>query len=639
MTTLALDIDPLTRPPDVDMVLPGSKSITNRALVAAALAKGCSTLSNVLIAEDTLAMIDCLRAFGIAIDVEVAARRATVIGGGPVAPAGDLWVRQSGTTARFVLPLASLCSGNVVVDGAEQIRGRPQHDLLRALGHIGVVVEPLGAAGHLPVRVTGSAAVGGTVSVPGDVSSQFVSGLLLSAPAMPDGLVLELTGDVVSKPYIDLTVAIMAKFGANVEVSDNRYVVASTGYKACDLEIEPDASTASYFFAAAAVAGGRVGVLGLGSESLQGDAAFVDVLEAMGAQVSRSAGRTEVRGPDMLSGIEVSMSDISDTAPTLAAIAPFASGTVRATGIGFIRHKESDRIGDVVAELRNVGADAEEDSDGFVVRPKAPHAGTVDSHDDHRLAMAFTVLGLVTPGVSVRDPYCVSKTFPEFYDAVDHLRSAGDAELAVLALDGPAGSGKSTVAKAVAARLGLEYLDTGAMYRGVTWAALAAQIELGDDMRVADLARRVELDIGVDVVLVDGADATDGIRERDVDANVSQVAANSGVRAAMRRQQRAWARRRGGGVLEGRDIGSVVFPSARLKVYVTASLEERARRRAAQSGVPHDELLHTMQERDRLDSSRSDSPLTESLDAVVVDTTDMSIDDVVDHIAELFDAG
>ncbi|MFV2039732.1 MAG: 3-phosphoshikimate 1-carboxyvinyltransferase [Acidimicrobiales bacterium] len=638
MTVRSLAIDPLVRPPDAVIRLPGSKSITNRTLVVSALAQGTSLLANALIADDTEAMIDCLRGLGADIEVDRALSTILVHGtGGRLTARADLWVRQSGTTARFVLPLAAMAPGEITVDGDDQIRSRPQDDLLTALVDLGASVTLAGEPGRLPVTLLDSPLSGDRVTVPGNVSSQFMSGLLLAAPLMERGLTVEFSGAVVSMPYVLMTVDIMRRFGADVGVADNRtFVVHPTGYLAHDLAIEPDASTASYFFAAAAVSQGRVEVSGLGSASVQGDLGFVDVLRQMGAVVTSTATSTEVRGPAKLTGVDVSLTSLSDTAPTLAAIAPFATGPVRVHGIGFVRAKESDRIAAVVTELQRLGIDATDDGDGFSVLPGAPQPATVQTYGDHRIAMAFTVLGLMAPGVRIANPQCVAKTFPEFFDTVDALRAVADAELAVLALDGPAGSGKSTVARLVAERLGLEYLDTGAMYRSVTLAAIEAGIDPGDEVSVADVARQVEIDVGLTAVLIDGTDATDAIRSATVNANVSQVSANPAVRAAMRRQQRAWARRRGGGVLEGRDIGTVVFPAARLKVYITASLEERARRRAGESGVPVEDLMTSLRTRDHLDSNRVDSPLAEAHDAVVLDTTGMSIEDVVDEVVVMF---
>jgi 3-phosphoshikimate 1-carboxyvinyltransferase len=633
-----LEIDPVTAPPDVDIRLPGSKSITNRALVAAALADGTSTLSGVLFAEDTLAMMDCLALLGVGIEADppTATVKVTGVAGRPQLPAEPLWVRQSGTTARFIVPVAALAPGSVRVDGDDQIRSRPQADLFDALSALGGRVE--GSGGRLPATIVGGSLSGGHVRVHGDTSSQFASALMLVAPALDTELVVELVGELVSAPYLEMTAEVMRAFGAEVSVERGRaFAVSPKPYEARRYTIEPDASTASYFFAAAAVTGGRVAVPGLGSGSLQGDARFVDVLEAMGASVSRSDECTEVRGADVLDGIEVDMADISDTAPTLGAIAPLAKDPVRVTGIGFIRNKESDRVAAVVEALGAVGASATEDADGFTVSPGAVSGGVVVTRDDHRTAMAFTILGLATPGVVIDDPGCVSKTFPGFFDAIDELRARGDANMRVLAIDGPAGSGKSTVAKALTVRLGLEYLDTGAMYRSVTQAALERDIDATNVLEIGALARHIEIDVGRERVLIDGADRTAEIRSPAVEALVSVVAANPAVREALRRQQRAWTRRRGGGILEGRDIGSVVFPSAMLKVYVTASPEERARRRSGQSGVPEADMLREIRRRDHLDSSRTDSPLRVGDGDEVIDTTGMTIDDVVETIARRFE--
>lgn len=641
MKARPLRIDPLTRPPDAQVVVPGSKSITNRALVTAGLATGISRLSGVLLAEDTWAMIDCIRGLGAVVDVDELGRQVTVTGtaGRPVGGGATLDVRQSGTTARFVLPLAALAEGGAVVDGDDQMRARPQADLVEALASLGARIESVSAQHSLPLRILQSPLRSGVVRVPGDVSSQFVSALLLAAPAIEGGLTIELTGDPVSAPYVAMTVAVMRAFGATVDTTDHRlFSVAGGGYDGTDYAIEPDASAASYFFAAAAVSGGRVAIDGLGTDSLQGDLGFVQVLASMGAEVTQTPTHTEVSGSGVLRGATVDLRDLSDTAPTLAAIAPLATSPVTATGIGFIRRKESDRIAAVVTELRRLGVEATDDGDGFTVTPGPVTPTAVATYDDHRIAMAFTVLGLVVPGIEISDPQCVAKTFVDYFDVVDVLRAAGDRDLAVLAIDGPAGSGKSTVARLAAARLGLEYLDTGAMYRSVTLAALDREVPLTDLAAVGTLARHVEIDVGIDRVTIDDHDVTAEIRSERVNDAVSVVAANPSVRAAMRRQQRAWARRRGGGVMEGRDIGSVVFPQARLKVYVTASIEERARRRAEESGVAISEVVANLRERDHLDSSRSDSPLTEASGATTVDTTGLSIDQVVDRVVELFGA-
>jgi 3-phosphoshikimate 1-carboxyvinyltransferase len=274
------------------------------------------------------------------------------------------------------------------------------------------------------VEVEGGTLAGGEVGVRGDVSSQYLSGLLLAGPAMPSGLVVRLVGDLVSQPYVALTVAVMEAFGAEVGQPDDRtWSVEPQAYVATTYEIEPDASAASYVFAAAALAGGSVTVDGLGTDTRQGDLAFVDLLERMGATVERRATSTTVTGSGALRGVDADMAHLSDTAQTLAVVAAFAEGPTRVTGIGFIRGKETDRLGAVVAELRRLGIDAVEEPDGFVVQPGAIRPATVQTYDDHRMAMSFALAGLCAPGVQIADPGCVRKTFPGYWDLLDELRS------------------------------------------------------------------------------------------------------------------------------------------------------------------------------------------------------------------------
>lgn len=419
-------VAPVIPPLDVVVTLPGSKSITNRALVCAALAEGTSELTNVLYADDTEAMVEGLRAVGVAIEADWPGGRVTVTGtaGRPIGDAALIDARLSGTTSRFLLPLAGLGEGLRRVDAANRMRERPVGEAIDAVRTLGATVRDVGAPGHLPVEVEGGTLAGGEVRVRGDVSSQFLSGLLLSGPAMPAGLVVHLEGDLVSQPYVALTVAVMSAFGIRVERPDDRtWVVTAQPYVAAGYDIEPDASAASYVFAAAAILDGRVTVTGLGAASLQGDLGFVDVLERMGASVERSATSTTVIGSGALRGIDVDMAQISDTAQTLAVVAAFADGPTRITGIGFIRAKETDRIGATVAELRRLGIDALEEADGLVVHPGTMRPVAVQTYGDHRMAMAFAVAGLRVPGIQIADPGCVVKTFPGFWRLLDELRS------------------------------------------------------------------------------------------------------------------------------------------------------------------------------------------------------------------------
>ncbi len=422
MASATLPIIPLDRPPDRTVRVPGSKSHTNRALVCAALADGSSVLDGVLFADDTEAMLGALQALGVELSIDRAAKRVTVGGSGWLTDRKDaataVDVRQSGTTGRFLLPVLALASGHFVLDGDEQLRARPFEQLAEAVGSLGGRIEGT----ELPLTVNGGGLRGGSVIVSGSVSSQFLSALLLAAPLADSDVIIEVDDELVSMPYVHLTLATMADFGARVVVDGNRFVVQATGYRPADVAIEPDASAASYFFAAAAITGGRITVEGLGEDTIQGDLGFVDVLAAMGATVERSASSTTVRGPSLLRGVEVDMADISDTAQTLAAVAPFASSPTTVTGIDFIRRKETDRIRAVVDQLQNLGIEATEDDDGFTIQPGRPRPGVVHTYDDHRMAMSFALLGLVHPGIVIDNPGCVAKTFPDYFEVLDTLR-------------------------------------------------------------------------------------------------------------------------------------------------------------------------------------------------------------------------
>jgi 3-phosphoshikimate 1-carboxyvinyltransferase len=411
----ALAVEPLTRRPDATVGIPGSKSLTNRALVAAALAPGTSRLEGGLVADDTEAMVEGVRALGAGVRVDGGG--VTVVGGARPTGAVAVDARLSGTTARFLLPVLALGEGPATLDGAPPLRARPMGPLLDALRSLGASVE----GDALPVTVRGPMG-GGTVRLPGDVSSQFLSGLLLAGPCVHGGLRVEPTTPLVSAPYVAMTAAVMAAFGVDVGRDGEAWVVPGAPYRPTRYAVEPDASAASYFFAAAVLTGGRVTVDGLGRGSVQGDLAFVDVLERMGAVVERGDDHTTVAAGPRLTGVDVDLSALSDTAQTLAAVAVFAESPTRVRGIGFVRGKETDRLAAVVHELRRCGVEADETDDGFVVHPGPPHPAVVETYDDHRMAMSFALLGLRVPGIAIADPGCVAKTFPGFWDALDGLR-------------------------------------------------------------------------------------------------------------------------------------------------------------------------------------------------------------------------
>lgn len=413
--------------------VPGSKSIANRALVCAALAEGVSTISGVAPGDDTAAMLDCLAALGVRIEPSAVTGGAAFAGDDRVAVHGTggrldpgprrLEARLAGTTSRFVTALAALGAGPYVVDGEAALQRRPMGELHDALVALGAVVTPEQRGGHLPVEIRGPVTrADAELSMRGDVSSQFVSALMLIAPSLPDGLRIRLTTPLVSRPYLGITAAVMAAFGVDgVMVGDDEVVVPAGRYRATDYEVEPDASSAGYPLAAAAVVGGTVHVPGLSAGSLQGDARFADLLAEMGCEVVHGAAGVTVTRDGPLRGIDVDMVEMSDLVPTLACVAPFAIGATTIGGVGFIRAKESDRIGDLCAELQAVGVDAEELDDGLRIRPGFPHGGVIHTHHDHRLAMAGALLGLVVDGIEIEDPDVVTKSWPGYWAMLDEL--------------------------------------------------------------------------------------------------------------------------------------------------------------------------------------------------------------------------
>ena len=631
MNAASQHVEPILGTLNSTVTLPGSKSLTNRALIVAALAEGTSVLTGVGLSDDTEAMLGALVALGV--QTEVTGTTVTVHGRGATldVPTVEVDANQSGTSARFLLPMLAI-AGAGTLTGHEQMRARPMGELCDALRGLGAVVD----GDHLPISVLGGI-TGRAVSIGAEVSSQFVSALLLAAPAFPDGLDLTLVGTPVSQPYIDMTISVMEAFGASVDVAPGHIVVAGTGYRGTTHAIEPDASTATYPLAAAAIVGGRVTVAGLGSHSVQGDAGFAQrVLEPMGATVYVDEGSIEVRGSGLLDPLTVDLGDMSDTAPTFAALAAKARGMSAVTGIGFIRTtKESDRVQASVDELNRLSVEATVDTDGFSVVGADHVPAAVETYEDHRMAMGLALIGLTRAPVDILDPGCVAKTFPGFWDMLADLRDAARTEPLVLAIDGPAGSGKSTVAKLISDRLRLPHLDTGAMYRAVTYAVLKAGVPLDDHEAVRLAAENAEIIVGPSSVLIDGDDVTTAIREPEVTAAVSTVAANAGVRVVLAESQREWARRRGAAVLEGRDIGTAVFPDATLKIYLNASVEERARRRAIETGDDDIEAMKAkIAERDHQDMTRETDPLTVADDATVIDSTSLTIEGVVDAIAD-----
>lgn len=422
-----LEIGPLGRPVDADVAVPGSKSVTNRALLVAALADGVSTIKNPLFSDDPYYLLESLARLGFDVRADQEAGEVRIVGRAGGIPRGGVgvFVGNAGTVARFLPPALALGPGPYTVDGVPRMRDRPIKDLVDAMRGLGAGVDYADEDGRFPIVVRGGGLPGGRTVVRGGGSSQFVSGLLMAAPLADRAVELDVEGRE-SWPYVGITLDVMRRFGVEVEASGGfaHLTVGRGPYRAGGFEVEPDASAASYFLALAAVTGGRVRVPGLGSGSSQGDLRFAGVLERMGCAVDLGKDHVEVRGPERLRGVEVDMGAFSDTMMTLAAIAPFASSPTTITNVGHTRHQETDRLSAVATELARLGVGVEEWEDGLRISPGPLRPAVVETYGDHRMAMSFAVAGLAAPGptVTIADPGCVTKTFPGYFRALEGLQ-------------------------------------------------------------------------------------------------------------------------------------------------------------------------------------------------------------------------
>jgi 3-phosphoshikimate 1-carboxyvinyltransferase len=414
--TTELEIQP-AGPIDGSIRPPGSKSLTNRALVCAALARGASLLIGTLDSEDTQVMVEALRQLGIAVEQDAQAKTMRVCGCDGRVPANQasLFAANSGTTIRFLTALVALGHGHFRLDGSPRMRERPIEDLLDALRQLGAVAHSELATGCPPVIVEAKGLRGGRSEIAANISSQFLSALMMVAPYAKNRVELAIRGDLVSQPYVAMTGAVMAAFGVNVQTAPGGFIVpAGTGYSGRRYEIEPDASAASYFFAAAAITGGKVTVEGLSRRSLQGDVEFCRCLEQMGCAVQYGDNEITVTA-GKLRGVSVDMNKISDTVQTLSAVALFADGPTTISGVANMRYKETDRIRALANELSKVGGVVSELPDGLQITPGNLHGARIETYNDHRMAMSMALVGLTIPGVIILNPECTAKTYPEFF--------------------------------------------------------------------------------------------------------------------------------------------------------------------------------------------------------------------------------
>jgi 3-phosphoshikimate 1-carboxyvinyltransferase len=632
--------------------LPGSKSISNRVLLLAALARGTTDVHDLLSADDVDRMLESLGKLGVKLQKAKEPGRLRVSGcGGPFrVKSAELFLGNAGTALRPLTAALALCGGHYRLSGVARMHERPIGDLVDALRQLGADVRYLSKEGYPPLEIRpGNIRDAGKVRVSGEVSSQFLTALLMALPLTGKQTTIEVVGDLISKPYVEITLNLMARFGVEVRRAgwSSLTIPADCRFHSPGkIFVEGDASGASYFLAAGAIGGGPVRVEGVGRNSIQGDVNFATALAGMGARIDMGENWIEARAPakGRLQGFDLDLNHIPDAAMTLAVTGLFADGRSRLRNIASWRVKETDRIAAMAAELRKVGATVEEGADYLVVTPPrfsllTPNA-VIDTYGDHRMAMCFALVSLGGVAVRINDPMCVAKTFPDFFDRFAEI--AAGAAVPVIAIDGPSASGKGTVARQVAQRLGFHYLDSGALYRLVALAAMRQGIATEDAGALGGLAQSLLVEFHGDNIRLGDEGVTEAIRAEEVSATASQVAAIPEVRQGLIQRQRAF-RRPPGLVADGRDMGTVVFPDAVLKVFLTASAGERALRRYKQlidKGFDANlaTLLQEISQRDARDSARSVAPLQKCADAQVLDTTGLSIEEAVAQVIQWFES-
>ncbi|QXL85068.1 bifunctional 3-phosphoshikimate 1-carboxyvinyltransferase/cytidylate kinase [Comamonas sp. NLF-1-9] len=644
--------------------LPGSKSISNRVLLLAALSEGSTEIRGLLHSDDTRVMLDALRQLGCTVQEPDADRLCLgglgaspppAHGGAPV----KLFLGNAGTAMRPLAAALALRGGHYELSGVARMHERPIGDLVQALQQLGCAIEYLGTPGFPPLRIRQDAAaplaLDRPIRVRGDVSSQFLTALLMALPqrAQQRALSIEVVGELISKPYIDITLALLERFGIALQRDGYRRftILAGSRYRSPGvLQVEADASSASYFIAAGAIAASDAGqnglkIEGVGLSSIQGDIRFIDAARAMGAQITGDAHSLQVRrGRWPLKAISLDCNHIPDAAMTLAAMALYAEGTTELTNIASWRVKETDRIAAMAAELGRLGAHCEAGEDYLRITPPrdAAHwrAASIHTYDDHRMAMCLSLAAFNPAGLPLRilEPGCVAKTFPGYFDALLGVAQTAAERIPVICIDGPTASGKGTLAAAVAARLGYHLLDSGALYR--LTALSAAQHGVGpqpaNEAALAELAACLPVRFDAGRIWLAGQDVSEAIRSEQIGMQASQVSQLPRVRAALVALQHGF-RRLPGLVADGRDMGTVIFPQAPLKIYLTASAQCRAERRYKQLiskgfATTIADLRADLEARDARDMQRQSAPLKPAEDALLLDSSELTIEETVEQV-------
>ncbi len=657
-STAFLDLPPLAGAFG-EVTLPGSKSISNRVLLMAALCQGTTTVCDLLASDDTRVMLAALHTLGCGVRQSGSTVEIDGLGGQPKVRQAKLFLGNAGTAMRPLTAALALMGGDFELSGVPRMHERPIGDLVDALRQLGCHIDYLGNEGFPPLRIgTPALRLDQPIQVRGDVSSQFLTALLMSLPLVAQkDITIEVVGELISKPYIEITLNLLARFGVQVQRPQGadawqRFTIpaGSTLRSPGTLHVEADASSASYFIALGAIttgAGGQNGIkiLGVGADSIQGDIRFIEAAQRMGAKINSGPNWLHIsRGAWPLQAIDLDCNHIPDAAMTLAVMALYANGTTTLRNIASWRVKETDRIAAMATELRKLGATVVEGADFIAVTPPASpahwKAGTIHTYDDHRVAMCFSLAAFNPANLPVRieDPQCVAKTFPDYFEALFSVAQATPEAVPVLCVDGPTASGKGTLAAVLAEQLGYHFLDSGSLYRLTGLAATrdGINIDPANEQAIVALLKSLTIRFEGPHIFMDGEDVTDAIRTEAAGMNASRVSAFPMVRAALVEFQRSF-RKLPGLVADGRDMGTVIFPDAPLKVFLTASAACRAERRYKQlisKGISAtlDSLRADLEARDARDTNRAVAPLAPAQDAMLLDNSELTVEKSVDQV-------
>ena len=649
--TQFLDVPPL-RSAGGTVRLPGSKSISNRVLLLAALSHGETTVHDLLASDDTAVMLAALKQLGCTVRQDGNTAVISGLGGRTVQTPAKLFMGNAGTAMRPLTAALALLGGEFELSGVPRMHERPIGDLVDALRQLGCAIDYLGNEGFPPLRLRpGQLKLQEPIQVRGDVSSQFLTALLMALPLVASqDIHIEVVGELISRPYIEITLKLLQRFGIGVkrEGWEHFTIPAGSRYQSPGaIHVEGDASSASYFIALGAIAAPSAGhtgieIQGVGADSIQGDIRFVEAARMMGARVDTAPNSLRIsRGAWPLKAIDLDCNHIPDAAMTLAVMALYADGKTTLRNIASWRVKETDRIAAMACELQKFGAVVEEGADYIKITPPNQWTtGAIHTYDDHRVAMCFSLAALNPAQLPVRilDPKCVAKTFPDYFEALFEVTQADTAKIPVICVDGPTASGKGTLAALTARRLGYHYLDSGALYRLSAHAAALDGVSLDDGPGVARVARTMPVRFQGVQIFLGSQDVSDAIRTEAAGMAASRVSAHPEVRAALLDLQHSF-RKLPGLVADGRDMGTVIFPDAPLKVFLTASALHRAERRHKQliskgNSATIAEIQQDLEARDARDSSRKAAPLKPADDARPLDNSYLSIEKSVEEVIE-----